>query len=351
MKKRSSLFIFVLILIALFSCESKINHFNFENSYALKAKENQNNFFYKGGLLFLHDSILIVTSTPQTTQCIHLFNKNNFEYIKSVGNVGKGDREISMPGVPALNYRNGVLWYPDLAKKRILGFDIKKIIANNTDFSESYIQSPYNPFIGQYYCLNDSLFSFRHPSLDTLISFFNTNGMVLDSLAIGDKTHIYDYHKIDPRIFNSSTLYLYATSVDLTKVAIAYRYSDTFQILDGSGNVISTLKGPDNIHQIPEFGNLDQKITYKEVRSDDKYIYCLYSGEPLIIKKDQELIPTFAKQLRIFDWDGVPIANINFEKNVGSFVIDKQNNIIITFCPKTGNFVTYSLPDILSNED
>jgi hypothetical protein len=348
MKKRSQLLLTVSMLIMLFGCNQNNEHFLFEQSYDLEGIENQSQFLYKGGQLHIYDTLLIVTSTPQTTQCIHFFNKRNLNYITSVGNVGKGDREISRPGIPVINPEKGILWYPDIANKKILKFDIEKIINKKERFPEStFIPTPFNPFFGQYSCVNDRLFSFRHSSPDTLISFFSKEGAMVRSLAIPDNTNIYDYHKMDRKIFNSSALYVYTSSPDLNKIAIAYRFSDTFQILDKKGNIEKTLKGPDKIHQIPELGNLEQKITYKQIQSDENYIYCLYSGEPLIKRNGTTFIPSFAQKLRIFDWKGNAVAGILFDKKVVSFVIDQTNKNIITFCPETGNLIKYPLPNIL----
>lgn len=334
-----------MMLVKLCGCNQRTSNFSFEKSYLLSGAENKNSFLYKGGQLLLYDTLLIVTSTPQTLQCLHIFNKNNLRHIKSIGNIGKGEGEITRPGSAVVSQSSGTIFCPDLTKKKILEFDLRKMMENKETFLElNFIKTPFNPFIGQYHCINDSLFSFRHSSPDTLISFFNDKGAILVKKSIPDNTSVYDYRKIDPKIFNSSELYLYCTSPNLKKIAIAYRYSDTFQILDTSGTILKTLKGPNKTHQIPEIRNFEQKRTYKQLQTDENYIYCLYSGEPLIIKEETGISINYAQKLHIFDWNGAPVAELTFDKKVSSFVVDSSTNDIITFCPETGNIRKYQLP-------
>lgn len=46
--------------------------------------------------LYITDNFLIVAEiSPKNDKCIHLFNKNSFEYLSSTGIIGRGPGEIT----------------------------------------------------------------------------------------------------------------------------------------------------------------------------------------------------------------------------------------------------------------
>ncbi|MEL7587112.1 MAG: BF3164 family lipoprotein [Prolixibacteraceae bacterium] len=314
----------------------------FPQAHSLHGNRIDEGFVFKAGQIDIFDSLLIVTSTPGTTKCIHIYNKNNFEHIISLGEVGRGPNEISSPGLACVDKKSGIIWFRDMGHQKMWKFSISDILVRN-EYKPTYsIPLPPDNFFIQFECDHPEIFSFAAVDKNVLISYFNHRGEIVDTLSVPDKLQIYS--KIDDESRKFTSNYMYADHPIKKIHAIAYRFADVFAIVDDRGKVISAVHGPDNILQDPDYSKIDQVLTTSDIRSDNEYIYCMYSGEKRMETKGGELTPNYAKKILVYNWEGNPVAVLNLEYPLVSFDVDSQNNLLYTFCPETGGIVYYQVP-------
>ena len=342
--------IYIIIIISsllfLSSCKKNIGKsFNkFPVSYTLKGKKADDNFIFKTGLVDVYDSLLIITSTPQTTQCIHVYNKNTFQHMISTGDIGKGPSEIINPGLGCVDKQNGIIWYRDMGRQKIWKYEIVKMLTEKNHKPVQFIPLPPGHFFIQFESSAMNTISFANTDENILISYFNQKGEIIDSLNVEDKICLYGRTTEDSRKFILNYFY---TDHPFKKLhAIAYRFADVFAIVGQKGNVISIVRGPDHFQQNPDYNKLDQTIAYSGIYSNEKFIYCLYSGKKRMEEKDGEMVVNQEKTLHVFNWNGEPVASVNLEYSAMSFDIDEQNNRLVTFAAETGGIVYYQLPKL-----
>jgi len=343
MKIRYIIFLSILILV---SCTKKSENYfsSFKTIINLHGERINLEIPFKDGSLYLYDSLIIFTNTLYKNRYIHLFDRKGLKYLTSSGLIGRGPGEIINPFFAIPDNKRGIIWCMDHGRREILKFPIDSIMIN-PDFlpsfglpvpAQKYIIIHYEPY-------NDELFSFYDDDPDILISFFNQKGEILDSLQIENKIEI--LKQSDPAVNQNIVSYIYKFHPLKNKIAIAFRFSDILAVVDNKGNIINIIQGPDKINQIPDYSNPDLIVTYFDVVTDAKYVYCLYNEEKKqIMSTSGNRIPTLPKKLHVFDWEGNPIAQINFEFSVCSVVIDRCYKRIITFSPEIGDIVCYELP-------
>lgn len=337
----------ILIVFVITACNrTGNNHFaKFPSEYYLEGKRIKTEIPFKFGSLYLFDSLLIVTNTPDNKKYIHLYNRTNYKYISSSAVIGKGPGEISNPFLAVLDKPERVIWCMDHGKKRIYKFPIDSILIDSDYIPSYYVHIPSEKrLIIVYAPFNNKLFSFLNNEYNTLISFFDHKGKISDSLNIINNIK---YYKDSQELENSyKVLYNFNFNPSKDKIVIAFKYSSIIKILDNNGNILSSMQGPDKINGDPLAPLTESVLAYFDIRSDKNYIYCLYQGGERTKNENGMLISNFPHSLFIFDWDGNPLARINFKHSVSSFEIDQQYNRIITFSPDFGDFVVYKLPDL-----
>jgi hypothetical protein len=328
------------------------NYFtDFPSVYNPEGKRIEMEIPVRSGTLHLIDSLLIVTNTFDSKKNIHLFNRTNYKYISSSAVIGKGPGEITNPFLATLDKSKRVIWCMDHGKRKIIRFPIDSIL-----FDPNYIPSysvpvpPEKRLLIQYMPYDNKLFSFLnnkpnlHSKSKALISFFDHNGNILDSLNIASN---YGGYEDSWKLQNSNKIfYKYNFHPSKDKIVVVFRFSDIINILDNNGNILSSIQGPDKMNGNPLAPLTEAVLAYFDVCSDNKYIYCLYQGGERTKNENGMIISNYPHSLFIFDWDGIPIARINFEHSVTSFVIDQLNQCIITFSPDFGDFVIYELPQL-----
>src|SRR5690606_30981730 len=108
--------------------------------------------------LYITDSFLIVAEiSPKNDKCIHLFNKNSFEYLSSTGIIGRGPGEITNLGRIGIDENNKILWVVDHGKKVMHKFPLDSILANNNFKPTTYLEMDDELLLVDFGFLNDSI--------------------------------------------------------------------------------------------------------------------------------------------------------------------------------------------------
>lgn len=336
-----------LISILLISCgtqHTEIQFTKFPKTFQLKGTRANIKEIFRFGMVSIYDSVLIISNTFETEKQFHLYDRNSLKYLGSAGQVGRGPNEIVNPGLASLDAKKGLFWFLDIGSRKIWKFDIDSMIHIKNYLPGSFITMPELFVIVLYYPFRDNLFSFIENAPNKLISFFNEKGEILDSLAITDKTNLYKPEELQTflRAYNPYFLYTFHPSLD--KAVIANRYSDFLFIIDSKGNVLKKVQGPNSNFQIPDPDNHDQILTYyNTISSDDNFIYCLYLNKKSF---NEQQVPNAPNKILVYKWDGNPVAEINLEFTAMSFVVDKENNRIVSYSTQVDDLVFYDLPKL-----
>ncbi len=338
-----------LCLFFLFSCsENSVNikFTKFPNEYSLKATDISLDEFYKHGRLHFYDTLTIITNTPGDKKQIHIYNKN-FKYITSSGAIGRGPGEITNPFLATLDDENGVIWFLDMGKKKILKFPLDSMLINPRFLPTEAIPIPSEiPIILGYASIGENLFSFSNIfSNSVLIAFQNKKGDIIDSLEIVKSNQLKNLDNISPK--QPLATYMYKKHPNKNLFAIGYRFSDIIAIINAKGEVIAISQGPDMINQVPDASKRDQLSTYTDIQCDENYIYALYRGDHVFDDNMNLVVP---KTIHVFSWDGTPVAKLNIEHSGVALTIQNNPKSFFTFSMSTGGIVSYNFPDNLKQQ-
>ena len=337
---KTSVFLFAAIC-CLVSCGTrgeKKTHSYFGSVYNLEGRNAGITEHYKSCRIRVYDSLYILIDTPDDSHQIHIYNKD-FQYILSSGRTGRGPGEIVNPLFGPLNIDDGIIWYLDMGRRELLKFPVDSILSNPGFLPHESVPVPQDIFVMvQYTPFKDGLISFSDIySRNFLISFFNREGDIIDSLGI-KKREEFDNLNISRDQF--IVPYLYDMHPDGELYAIAYQFSDIISVVDSKGEIVAFSRGPDGIDQAPDQAVNPEITTYADLRCDENYIYALYRGKEHDEEKSSGI-------LHVFDWIGNPVAKINLDQPVHSFTIDNHLGRIVTFSPVSGDIVYYDLPSKL----
>ena len=318
----------------------KISFTDFEHEYELKAEYAGIEENYRYSIIHPYDSLYILTNNPMDTHQIHLYDEN-FEYLISSGITGKGPGEIINPFWAALDDKNGIIWFLDMGRREFLKYPVDHII-NDPGFipSESIPLPDDVSMIVDYKPHGKDLFSFADiDSDDVLISFFNNEGKIIESLTRSEELdNLIDINETYPPV----PTYIYEKHPVKDLYVVAYRFSDIIAIIDREGNVIASVQGPDMINQVPDGSNDRQKRTYSFIRCNENYIFAHYLGG---YQLDEDMNYFYPKYIHVFDWEANPVARLILDDQLSSFTIDNKEMRIMGFSHTRGDILFYYLPD------
>ena len=69
--------------------------------------------------LYMSNKCLLIADHKSVDKQIHIFNKNDFSYLTSIGNFGEGPEEITVMGCFAIDEAHPQLYVSDHAKQKI----------------------------------------------------------------------------------------------------------------------------------------------------------------------------------------------------------------------------------------
>lgn len=348
-------YIFSILLIGITistGCnDSGIDKFDeFSAIYNLTGTEVNDGIALSMGQIDIFDSLLIVTGTQKNLNCIHFFNKNSLEYISSTGARGNGPGEISNPAYCAIDKNKGEIWYRDYGKKCIWRFSIKEAL-NKENYLPGYsIPMPEENFFIFFKFENDSLFSFGNMDQNKLISFFDHNGKVIDSLTIPNTINFYK-SEIPEFTRMVNTIYFYEKDEFNQNYIFAYRYSNLLAKISIDKRRKTELKIDNNEWaDLPDNSNKYRAVANDCLKLNHSKIYCLYSGKPQMNKEVINFQMNYPQTINVYDSNLNSLAQFQLDHSAIWFEIDRDNNRIVTYSPDTGGLVFYNMPKNLINK-
>lgn len=124
---------------------------------------------------------------------------------------------------------------------------------------------------------------------------------------------------------------------------------NTINLFSADGSFYKTICMEKKLYSIEEIEEIDlwERIyTYGDVRIYEHFFGVLYIGET---NKDFQLGRKKDPIIRLFDWEGNPLAEIKLNRFITSFDMDLRNGYLYTMDHQTDEFYQYDIQNILVN--
>lgn len=277
---------------------------------------------FGNSVLYLIDDILIVREvTPKGEKGIHLFNKNTFKYIKSMGFLGRGPGEIASLGGIGIDRINRILWVQDHGNKVMWKFPLDSVLNNEMFKPKIKLELSYDSFIERFGFLNDSIV------LGVAVQIFPDYSFVKAMSKLNLNTNsIEKYGYVHPKAVGKNSSSVFALSVKNNYYVNCYYQSDLMTICDLEGNLRYNVYGPEGLN------NKDNKKSYYfGVDLTNKYIIASYIGDVGLISDENGPKGNTPSKLIVFDLKGNYKKTIETGYKFTYFCVDEENKRIIAY--------------------
>ena len=259
--------------------------------------------------LFIIDNYLIIEDAHSAGKLIHIFDKNRFTYLTSIGDRGQGPNEITSIGFIATNNANHEFYVSDHGKQKIFAYNMDSVLIN-PDYSPT-IKMDMNKrlFPDKYQYINDTL------SIGSVVTLIGNNDFDQSVAQWNmDNGEIKPFSYKNPNVEKKRIAF--AVSMTDSIYVECYLNYDLMTICSLNGNLKYNIYGPNwssrktNIHY---FG--------KVVFCNDK-ILVSYSGGDWNTNYE-------SSKFFIFDLTGNYIETLEIGYKITDYCYDKTNNQII----------------------
>jgi hypothetical protein len=272
--------------------------------------------------LYLIDDILIVSEVaPKGEKGIHLFNKNTFRYLTSIGVLGRGPGEIASIGGIGIDRKNRILWVRDDGNKVMWKFPLDSVLNNEMFKPKIKLEMNDESFIESFGFLNDSIV--LGVAVQILPDYSFTKAM--SKLNINTNA-IEKYGYVHPKAIGKKSSSVFALSVKNNYYVNCYVQSDLMTICDLEGNLRYNVYGPEGLN------NKDNKKSYYfGVDLFSKGIIASYIGDVRIISDNNGLKGNTPTKFIVFDTKGNYLETIETGYKFTFFCVDEENKRIIAY--------------------
>lgn len=322
--KHINIILYFLWIFIMFSCKQQsesIKHYD-ALSNVRNVKENIHEIAIEDveisnfGKSFILNDYLIISDYKSFDKLIHIFDKNTFKYLTSVGERGQGPSEISNMGSVIPNEKHNTFFVFDHGHQLLYEFPIDSVLAN-PDYrprKKADIDPMEFPFQLQY--VSDTL----------------SYGLYMHVLNPGDytpmvgkwnmqtgKTDFMEYIG-HPEIEKKRVSF--AASVENNLYAEAYWYHDLITICSLDGKLKYMLYGKKWDNRESNNNGYYSDITFCK----DKLIMD-YLGDVRL--KENGKLSNYPTKLIIFDLEGNHLSTLDTGYSISTFSYDKDNNRLI----------------------
>jgi len=315
--KKLSYLIFVFFLC--FGCTSETNkqQNNRNNIVNVKNKiieiEVEDVLIGDNARSSIANEFLIIKDSKAIDEQIHIFDKNNFNYLASTAQRGQGPDEITNIGTVESNATNRTIYVSDHGKYKIFSYELDSIIANPLYKPQEKMKMKSDLFPISYQYINDTL------CIGLVIapignSDFKEAVAKWNMLTGNIQMMKYEHPQIEKKRIS------FAASMEYGIYVECYLYHDLMTICGLDGNLKYNIYGKNwnnrTSNSIKHYG--------KVIFVDDK-ILAAYSGGKNF-SNSSEYYPT---RFFVFDLNGDYIKTIETGYKMIDFCYDRDNNRII----------------------
>lgn len=260
---------------------------------------------------FLLGDYLIIGDYKSSDKLIHIFNKNNFDYLVSTAYVGQGPGEITVMGHIGIDEKRRKFYVSDHGKQKIFSYDMDSVLINPDYMPEVKTEMNMVQFPDRYQYINDTL-SIALMIEPTSVSTFN-QAVSKWNIQVGTFEPMkYQHPDITKKRIS------FAASPDKDMYVECYTYHDLVSICNFDGSLKYNIYGPAwdkrESNEIHHYGNV--------VFCGDK-IVASYSGGD---NYSDAYHPTV---FLVFNLEGDYLKTLDVGYRIVDFCFDKDNNRII----------------------
>jgi hypothetical protein len=262
---------------------------------------------------------LIVFDYQSFGSGMHLFDKNNLQYLSSTGVTGKGPNEIVNYSASSIvsNYKKNKFIVFDYSKLKMFEFDIEKAICNNKYMPKCITKLNSRNFPGNVKFYKDSILIGK---IDKVINHHTLRESLGMYNYYTHKVNIFEYEH--PEIeSHSDTKSIFNISIRNKLLASAYMNKDLLSIYNLDGSVKLNIYGSEwgkKCHHEYYGAGID---FYKE------FIICTYlSDKPFSYDENKRPKSIYPTKLVVFDIDGNFISTLETKHEIAHIASDEEND-------------------------
>lgn len=285
-----------------------------------KVKEIKIEDVLIGGIsrLRLMKDYLIILDVRSDDKLIHIFNKNNFDYILSTAPKGEGPNEITNIGHISIDEEHNKFYVSDHGKQKIFSYDLDSVLTDSLYTPTVKFRMNEMEFPSRYQYINDTL------CIGLIIKPIGnadfTPTVAKWNMATGDiRLMKYKHPEIEKKRI------AFAASIEHNIYVECYNYHDLMTICSLDGKLKYNIYGPhwDN--------RKSNKISYyREPEFCDDKILVPYSGNDTFSKEINGAIKSnLPTKILIFDINGNYIQTLETGYGISDFCYDEKNKRLI----------------------
>ncbi len=258
----------------------------------------------------MSDKYLFIADHKSVDKLIHIFNKDDFSYVTSIGDFGQGPEEIAVMGCLAVDEIHHQLYVPDHGKQKIFSYDMDSMVVN--PFCKPQVKIAMNEtlFPSDYQYINDTL------SIAALIKPTGTS--TFDqflgkwNMSTGEITPMkYTHPDIKEKRIS------FAASEKEGIYVECYTRHDLMTICSLDGDLRYNIYGPDW-----DGGDNNRLHCFGTVMIGNDKIFVSYCGKDY----NRDSFPT---KILVFDLEGNYIKTLETGYNISDCCYDSSNHRII----------------------
>ncbi len=281
---------------------------------------------------YIVDDYLIIRDYKTYDKLLHLFDKQNFRFIKSFADRGNGPGEITRSGHVEFDKVRRLLYLNDPGKYKIFSYHIDSVIRNDKykpavrlDMKESIFPRDYL-YIHDTLCIAQVITPIGNSDFRPSIARWNMNTGEIKLMP-------YEHPHIDKKRI------VFAASKEKGLYAECHCNRDLMTICDVQGNLICNVYGPDwgERHAVP-------MSYYEDVAFCNNKIITVYLGDKSFSK---ERTVNLGTRFLIFDLNGDYLKTLETGYHIVKFCYDKDHNRIIMSLDDVIQFAHLDLEGLL----
>ncbi|MDR1913311.1 MAG: TolB-like 6-bladed beta-propeller domain-containing protein [Clostridiales bacterium] len=270
-------------------------------------------------LLHVMDEYLFIHDVSPFDRYIHLFDKNNFEYICSTAERGQGPDQITNMGNITIDEAKRRFYVSDHGKQKIFSYDLDSVLTHVSYKPGVKMEIDEFLFPDYFQIVNDSISICRIIHRTGSGNYKPTVGKV--NMNTGEIELMKYEH---PKITGRKRIYVVA-SIEHGIYVEYYHNHDLMTICTLEGDLICNVYGPDWNDGSEKAGDYYYTYYGRSIFCGDK-IYAAYLGERSITEEGQSNLAT---KILVFDLQGNYIQTLETGLHISNFCYDKGNNRLL----------------------
>lgn len=310
--------IFTLLVIIFLSC-SKSTDMEKHQSKRKNITKVKNNIIEiinddvligSASRLYLTEDYLIIKDIKSPDMLIHLFNRNNYQYLTSAIPRGQGPGEITLSGHIEVYEEKKELYLSDHGKLKIFTYPIDSILNNPYYLPTVKMGLNNSQFPSEYLYINDTLCYAR--IMEPTGDFGHNEAAGRWNMQTGEIVKMkYTHPKVRTKRINIAVFMEHQTFVE------CYANHDLMTIMDLDGNLKYNVYGP-NWND----GKIIQIYHFKDVVTRGNQIIASYSGKDM----QGNILP---EKLLIFNLNGDYIKTLDIGYKIIDLCYDERNDRLL----------------------